>query len=183
MALDRDYKIDTSSRQCAACGRPFDVGETYVSAVVETGEEDRFERRDFCDGCWQPDGAYFSFWRTRVPPPEPEGTGPRLADLDRLMRLFERLGDETDDASRRFRYVLALALMRKRRLKLSASRRLPDGGEELTVRVAGTDTEFAVVAPRLTEDEVLAVADRLREILDIPESWEARDAGTDDTTP
>ena len=172
--MEREYKIDASSRRCVTCGRVFEVGEEYYSAVVETNQENLLARHDFCGPCWKPpEGGYFSYWKTRVPQPEPEThRGPRLIDMGRLMELFERLADSEEVQARRFRYVLALVLMRKRRLKVVESRRLKDGGENLTLRETGTQRTCAVSAPPVTEDEIRSVADRLREILDMPEKWD-----------
>lgn len=185
MAPDREYKIDPSPRRCRACQREFAVGEEYFSAVAETPEENRLSRHDFCPACWRPDGeVYFSFWRTRVPEPEaPVRRGPRV-DLARLMPLFERLADAPDEAAGRFRYVLALVLMRKRRLKIVESRRLAGGrGEELVLRETGSDRRHTVSCPRVTEDEIRSVADRLREILDMPDRWDEAEAAVADPEP
>lgn len=175
MVLDREYKIGTSSRSCQACGREFGIGDEYFSAVVETDEEDRLARQDFCPACWQGGaGAFFSFWKTRIPEPEaPDRRGPALVDLGRLMQLFEHLAESPDEQAQRFRYVLALVLMRKRRLRLADSRRLRGGrGEVLTLREPGTDRQHVVEAPGITDDEIRSVADRLREILDMPDHWD-----------
>ena len=181
MALDREYKVETSSRQCSKCGRAFGVGDEYFSAAVETAEEGRLGRRDFCPACWAPADGYYSFWKTRVPAPEEAPAGPRPIDLERLTAVFERLEGAEDDEGRRFRYVLALALMRKRRLRLVSSRRLGGRrGEELTLRQVGADRQHTVVSPGLSEEEVLSVAGRLREILDMPHHWEADEAGGTD---
>ena len=170
MAPEREYKIDSSARQCSACERAFGVGEEYYSAVVETQEEARLSRRDFCPACWQPDTqTFFSFWKTSVPEPEPT-RGPRLIDFTRLLRLFERL--EQAEENRRFRYVLALVLMRKRRLRLVSLRRLGGRAEVLTLREVGGDRQHTVQNPGLSDEEIQGVADRLREILDMPERWE-----------
>jgi len=173
--LDREYKIDASSRRCQVCGHVFTVGDEYFSAVAETSEDDRLARQDFCPACWKPEGGgYFSFWRTRVPEPPPASDrGPRLVDLVRLMQLFEHLADAPDVPAQRFRYVLALVLMRKRRLRVLESRRLAGGrGEELTLREVGSQRQHLVSCPSITEDEIRSVADRLREILDMPDRWD-----------
>jgi hypothetical protein len=179
--LEREYKIETSSRRCHACGRVFEVSDEYFSAVVETAQENLLERHDFCDSCWKlPEGGYFSYWKTRVPEPEPDTRrGPRLIDMGRVMGLFEHLADSEEVQARRFRYVLALVLMRKRRLKVVESRRLKDGGEELTLRETGTQRTHAVSAPPVTEDEIRSVTDRLREVLDLPEKWDQAAAAED----
>ena len=175
MALDREYKISASSRLCQACARQFGVGDEYYSAVVEVEGEQVFARHDFCPDCWKPDAAeYFSFWKTRVPEPEqPRRRGPQLVDLGRLMQLFEHLDDAQEDHALRFRYVLALVLMRKRRLKVVSSRRLAGGrGEELTLREPGTDRRHLVRAPSISDSEIRTVSDRLRDVLDMPEKWD-----------
>ena len=175
MALDREYKITASSHACQACDRRFAIGDAYYSAILEVDGDEMFARHDFCTDCWNPDAAeYFSFWKTRVPEPEqPRRRGPQLVDLARLMELFEHLGDAQEDRALRFRYVLALVLMRKRRLKIVSSRRL-DGGraEELTLREPGTDRRHLVRGPRISDDEIRAVSNRLRDVLDMPERWD-----------
>ena len=175
MALDKEYKIVGASRQCQACQRAFAVGDEYFSAVVETAEDDLLARQDFCPDCWKPEAAtYFSFWKTHVPAAEEHRhRGPRLVDMGRLLQLFEHLAESEDVPAVRFRYVLALVLMRKRRLRIVESRRLGGGaGEELTLREVGTGRRHVVSCPSITEDEIRSVADRLREILDMPDKWD-----------
>jgi len=183
MAIDRDYKISPSARTCQACRRRFGVGDEYYSAVVEAEGDDLLARRDFCPDCWAPDAAdaYFSFWKTRVPePPADRRSGPRLVDLDRLLQLFDHLAAADEEHARRFRYVLALVLMRKRRLRLVASRRLAAGqGEELTLREVGSQRQHTVRCPSLSEDEIRSVTDRLGDILDMPQRWDELDAGAE----
>ncbi|HUU91049.1 MAG TPA: hypothetical protein VM238_07550 [Phycisphaerae bacterium] len=186
MALDREYKISASSHACQGCARPFGVGDEYYSAVLEVEGDEMFARHDFCPDCWKPGAAeYFSFWKTRVPEPEqPRRRGPQLVDLSRLMELFEHLGDAEEERALRFRYVLTLVLMRKRRLRVLSSRRLAGGrGEELTLREPGTDRRHLVRAPSISDDEIRAVSDRLRDVLDMPDRWDQLDAEDDEPAP
>ena len=180
MPLDREYKIGAPSHHCHTCERGFAIGDEYYSAVVETAQEDHLARHDFCPQCWKPgEGAYFSFWKARVPEPEqPVQRGPRLVDLGRLMQLFEHLADSPDEQVQRFRYVLALVLMRKRRLKIVESRRTAGGrGEALVLRETGSERRHQVSCPSISDDEIRSVADRLREILDMPDKWDQLQAG------
>ena len=150
------------------------MGDEYYSAVVESpAEEERLERQDYCPACWKPGGgAYFSFWKARVPEPEPPpGRGPRLVDFERLMQLFEHLADAEDAEARRFRFVLALVLMRKRRLRQIESRRR-GGEEEWVLREVGSDRLHTVACPTLSDVEIGSVTERLREILDMPQTWQ-----------
>jgi hypothetical protein len=185
MPIDRDYKIGASERACHTCGRRFAVGESYYSAVVEAEPEaeEMFVRRDFCPDCWSPDPeAYFSYWKTRVPEPPPaRTTGPRLVDLGRLMQLFEHLAEADREEARRFRYVLALVLMRKKRLRLESSRRVAGGrSEELTLRESGKKRQHVVTCPTLSEDGIRSVTDRLGDILDMPDRWDRIEVGEDE---
>jgi hypothetical protein len=172
--LEREFKIDASSHSCAKCGHVLAVGEEYFSAVTETSEENRLQRQDFCPTCWSPESIpCFSFWKTRVPEPAAVDRGPRLIDMGRLMQLFEHLAEAPDVEAQRFRYVLALVLMRKRRLKIVETRRLPGGqGEQLTLRETGGQRQHVVLCPSITEEEIRSVAGRLRDILDMPERWD-----------
>ena len=186
MPIDRDYKISASDRTCHTCERRFEVGEVYYSAVVEAPPEaeEMFVRHDFCPDCWQPDPeAYFSYWKTRVPePPAERQTGPRLVDMGRLMQLFEHLAEADQEEARRFRYVLALVLMRKKRLRLESSRRVAGGrGEELTLRESGAKRQHVVTCPTLSEDEIRSVTDRLGAILDMPDRWDRLDAAEEES--
>ena len=174
MTLEREYKLGASTRRCRTCDRVFGVGDEYYSAVVESpAEEERLERQDYCPACWKPgSGAYFSFWKARVPEAEPpSGRGPRLVDLERLMQLFEHLADAEDVEAQRFRFVLVLVLMRKRRLRQVESRRR-GGREEWVLREVGSDRLHTVACPTLSDVEIGSVTERLREILDMPQTWQ-----------
>jgi hypothetical protein len=50
----------------------------------------------------------------------------------------------------------------------------------LTLREVGGDRQHTVQNPGLSDEEIQGVADRLREILDMPERWEEEEEpGTD----
>jgi len=113
--------------------------------------------------------------------PEPGASthhGPRLVDMGRLVQLFEHLADAPDERGQRFRYVLALVLMRKRRMRILESRRLAGGGEKLTLREVGTQRVHEITCPAISEEEIRSVADRLGEILDMPEQWDQVHTGS-----
>ena len=62
-------------------------------------------------------------------------------DTSALMRCFEQLTEEASPAREGLRYILALLLMKKRRLKLETSR--IDGEEEEYLQLAGASGEGA----------------------------------------
>jgi hypothetical protein len=95
-----------------------------------------FVRIDFCEGCWnqgkRPEQlspaalglaeegqnaklAMFSFWKTTMPLPQQKKK--LLVDDSVLMDVFQRMEGKNEPQEVRFRFVLALILMRKRLLK------------------------------------------------------------------
>src|SRR4051794_35091584 len=109
-----DYQIQNNTRRCTISGRELQPGEKYFSVLFD--EQGSFVRRDFSAECWSsaPEGA-FSFWAGKLPLEQ----GARRAPIDDEM-LFEclrRLDGEMEPAKIKFRYVLALLLMRRKKLK------------------------------------------------------------------
>jgi len=82
-----------------------------------------------------------------------------------IVDLFERL--EGDDRPQRiaFRYIIALVLLRKRKLKL-VGREDVDDGEIWLLRWSGTDSDVARVHnPGIKEDEIHGLSDQLSDLL------------------
>jgi hypothetical protein len=53
----------------------------------------------------------------------------------------------------------------------------------LTLRETGTQRMHQVSAPSVTEDEIRSVADRLRDILDMPDKWDQAPAVGEGESP
>ncbi len=143
-----EYQIQPITRRCVVSGRDLEVGERYYTALLEEG--DHFVRQDFSAQVWQgpPPGA-FSFWSGKVPPPE-DAYKPRFDD-DLLEECFQRLEGLTDPGRVNFRYVVALLLVRRRRLKLEQTS-VADGVETMTLRCPRTQESYQVVNPGLNEE-------------------------------
>jgi hypothetical protein len=159
-----DYQIQPSTRHCAVTGRELRPGEKCFTVLLDEGGT--FVRRDYSAEAWQgpPEGA-FSFWAGRVA--NPETRRKPVIDDDLLLDCFHRLEGESDPGRGRFRYVVALLLMRRRRLKFEEAKR--DGGQEvLVLRCTRTCTRHQVVNPGLTEEEMAAVQDEVFQAL----GWE-----------
>jgi hypothetical protein len=159
-----DYQIQPSTRRCSVSGRDLRPGERYYSILLE--ENGKFVRRDYSAEVWQgaPAGA-FSFWVGRLPPPQ--GRRRQPIDDETLLDCFRRLEAQTEPGRVRFRYVVALLLMRRRRLKFEEARR--DGDQEvLVLRCARTGVRHQVVNPGLTEEELASVQDDVSQAL----GWE-----------
>jgi hypothetical protein len=159
-----DYQIQPSTRRCSINGRELRPGERYFSVLLD--EAGKFVRRDYSAEVWQgpPDGA-FSFWASRVPPPQGRRRPP--IDDDMLLDCFQRLEGETEPSRINFRYVLALLLLRRRRFRLDEVRQ-EDGHEVLCLRCPRTGVRHPVVNPGLADEELTAVQEDVFQAL----GWE-----------
>ncbi|MBW3541577.1 MAG: hypothetical protein KY476_15015 [Planctomycetes bacterium] len=118
-----DYRLRPIGRTCAASGEPLPPGSRCVSALVERDGE--LVRLDFAEAHWSgpPEGT-IGHWRSRASDAGAPGSQP--LDPDSLMEHFERLCEEDVPATEKLRYVLALLLLQKKRLKLEGSRTIDD---------------------------------------------------------
>ena len=157
-----DYQIQANTRRCTATGRELQPGERIYSVLRE--EQGKLVRQDFGRDAWQgpPPGA-FSFWAGKVPGRD-EDRRPRIDD-DLLMDCFRRLQGQTEQV--RFRYVVALLLLRRKRLKFESSR-VEDGREILCFRDPRTREAHEAANPNLTEGEIAAVQEDVFKVL----GWE-----------
>ncbi len=169
-----DWKIDRKGTQCGACGKEFAAGETFVSAIwlrEPPTDEGAFERKDACPACFEAEEREpFSRWVTRLPPEKPKGP---LLDLGLAREFLLRLVAEADPERRNVTYVLALLLLRKRRLKLLEQRREGDLAI-MTLRVTGTDEgkEFEVPAPEPTAEETEEITAELSRLFGLGDDEE-----------
>ncbi len=159
-----DYQIQANTRRCAASGRELRPGERFYSVLLD--EAGTFVRKDYAGEAWQgpPEGT-FSFWSGRVPATE-ASRRPRIDD-DLLLDCFGRLEGQTEPGRVNFRYIVALLLLRRKRLRFEEVR-IEDGHETLLLRCARTGTLHAVVNPRLSDDELTAVQEEVFKVL----GWE-----------
>ena len=159
-----DYQIQPSTRRCSATGRELQPGERYYSVLLE--EAGKFVRKDFSLEAWQgaPEGA-FSFWMGRLAPPQGKRRPP--IDDEMLMECFQRLEGQLEPSRIRFRYVIGLLLMRRRRLRFEETQQ--DGLQEvLCLRCTRTGARHAVVNPGLTDEELATVQEDVFQAL----GWE-----------
>ena len=81
-----------------------------------------------------------------------------------LMAFFERLERESEQEKIDFRFVLALILMRKRRLKYEATR-VEYQSEIWRLRITGDKQTVEVVNPHLDEEQIEQLSSQIGEIL------------------
>jgi hypothetical protein len=156
-----NYEIKANSLRCATTGRELRPGERFYSVLYDRGAV--LERQDFSPEAWQgPPQDAFSFWMGRVPA---RGAGQRLqVDEESIFDFFQRLADEPDPRKQNFRYILALLLMRKKRLKFEGVRSENDA-ECLVLRCPRTHRTYKVVNPHLSDEELTAVQDEVHQVL------------------
>ena len=172
--MPEDYHIESGRRTCCVCGRKFEPAEEYLSGLVEVQEDEEhphgLARMDYCPDHWPPDRTdWLAFWRTRVPVPEEPARKRFVIDEGRMLDVFFRL-DHTEDAVKLdLRYVIGLILIRKRRLKLTGTRRR--GGKRLMlVRKSRSKDIFELEDRRLSDDAVVAVSHEIGSLLDLAET-------------
>lgn len=148
-----DYQIQANTRRCAATGQELRPGEKCYTVLLD--EAGQFIRQDFSPEAWQgPPANAFGFWHARIPADD-EARRPRFDD-DLLLDCCQRLEGETEPARINFRYIVALLLMRRKRLRFEETRH-EHGREVLLLRCVRTRALYQVMNPGLTEEELAAV--------------------------
>jgi hypothetical protein len=156
-----NYQIQSSSRHCARTGRELKPGEKFYGVLYDRGAN--FVREDWSVDAWQgPPADAFSFWLGRLP----SDNQPRRIQVDEglLIDCLERLAEETTPAKVNFRYVLALLLMRRKRLKFEEVARV-EGQEYLALRCVRTRKLYRVLNPQLTDEQIADVQDEVQKVL------------------
>lgn len=156
-----DYQIQPNSRRCAVTGRELQPGERFYSALMEVDRQ--MVRRDFSQEAWKgpPDGAV-SFWTGHVLAAN-EKAKPRFDD-DLLEDCFQRLEGQCEPSRVNFRYVVALLLLRRRRLRFETSR-IEHGVEKMVLRCVRTGAAHEVINPRLTDEAMAQVQKEVFNVL------------------
>ena len=130
MALPESWNIRSRARQCFLTERPFEEGETIVTALFPS-EQEGFERRDYCAEGWQKrdneeNPAPFSVWQSTFRLPERQEK-PEVVEKESAEDLLRRLVEEDDEATENVRYILAVMLERKKLLRETDQQHTPSG--------------------------------------------------------
>jgi hypothetical protein len=150
-----DYQIQPNTRRCAVSQRALLPGEKVSSVLMV--EEGKLVRRDYALERWQgPPAGAIGFWMNRVAAPDAKKK-PAVND-ELLLEFFTQLEGQTEAAKVSFRYILALLLMRRRRLRFEES--ATEGETEvMVVRCTGTGESYRVINPNLGASELESVQD------------------------
>ncbi len=166
------YSIASPRGVCAVTGEPIHPGERCVSMLVEHATDDALDRLDVSIAAWdagrRPDRAPLAIWHTVMP----EKDKPRrvLVGDDEVIDLFEQLGETDDPKQQAFRYLLALILIRKR--KLIWDRAIPPAGGEpgrLLVRRRGEKEAppIEVVDPGLDDEAIESATEQIAAVMNL----------------
>jgi hypothetical protein len=159
-----EYQIQPNARRCSASGRELRAGERFFSVLTE--QSGKFVRSDYAADSWQgPPHDAFSFWAGKIP--SGDARKRPVIDDELLLDCFNRLEGQTEPGRIKFRYVVGLLLLRRRRMRLEDTVR-EEGSEILYLRCSRTGTRHRLVNPALSEDETSAVQDEVFQAL----GWE-----------
>jgi hypothetical protein len=156
-----NYQIHGPARVCAITGRELRPGERMFSVLRD--EAGQFVRTDYAADAWpgSPVGTV-AWWAGRVPDAG-RPAKPSIND-DLLVDCFEHLAGTTDPARQKFRYVVALLLMRRKRFRFEDAKKREDA-ETLVVRDSRSGRRHEIADPQLTEPEMETVRDEVFRVL------------------
>lgn len=153
------------TRICAATGRELKPGERIHGVLFD--DAGKFVRKDFAADAWHgPLPGAVAHWAGRIPATR----GPRkpIFHDGLLLDCFDHLQGATEPHRLEFRYVVALLLMRRKKLKFEDAERNPDGTDVLILRDIRTGARCEVADPKLTDDRITAVQQEVFQVL----GWE-----------
>lgn len=190
MSALSSYPMSKGSGQCAATGEAIAPGTVFVAALVEVpapsgGMASGLQRQDFSLPAWDAGARpaapaqLFGFWKTvyqpTIKPKQP------LLDDESLLEVFESTAEATDAKQVRFRYLLTLVLIRRRLLRVVATK-TRDGAKVMHVLRRGEPgaTPMEVVDPGMDDLSVADAMETLAPLID-PDASAAQPASQIET--
>jgi hypothetical protein len=171
-----EYKVGRRAAECAATNQPFAEGQEVVSAIFDA--EDGFERRDYDAVAFEAVEPSYSFWRGRIPQAREEQ---HRLDFDLALEFFTRLVRDDEPEHLGLRFLLALLLGRKRRLKLKGFSK-KDGVEYQKCLLRGDeeDEELSLEVPKLDDAGRVDLQSQLNRLFGVEEAPDS-DAGAEES--
>ena len=148
---------------CCKCDKKLEEAEIYHASL--NAIKDGFGRQDFCDECWSDElrDESFSFWTAKVPKKNEKKK--LLVDDAVLIEFFKRLVESDSDEKSGFRFVLALSLMRKRKLAYVSTEN-SDSGEEIWIMKMVKETKpYRLPNPQLDDEQIENIRLELETVL------------------
>ena len=157
------WHIGRRTRTCARTGEPIPAGTPFFSALIEG--DDSFERRDYSLAAWPEVDAhsFFSYWKNKAGEAKEEKKA--AVDYERLLAFYDGLEGADEPRKRLFRYVLALILARRRKLRLDGMERT-ENGDKLIIYDRRSEKTVEITAPEASKEELDAVQENLNELFE-----------------
>lgn len=149
------FQIEIPKRAscCVKGGEQFLQGEEYYSALVRQGNEEVYQRLDFCPDCWekatdlQSSQHMSSSWKSVVPVKKDASELPKRRDDRALYLLKEVLSGQESSSAIAEAFVLALYLARRRLVFLRQEVKR-EGKQPLSIYEVA-ETEEMICVPKL----------------------------------
>ncbi|MCS7023015.1 MAG: hypothetical protein NZU63_14445 [Gemmataceae bacterium] len=157
--VPREWNIPGPGRVCAATGCPLAPGTTYRSVLYE--QAGQLIRQDYLPEAFPglPDNV-IAHWQGRVPVAEPARRAMCL-NAEQCLKFLVQTSEDSTERTQLLRYVAALFLWRKRRLRLRQVEIDDQGRERLHLADNKSGRVFVVTDPRLTSAQLDCLQDEL----------------------
>ncbi len=153
-----DFAIRGPNRICAGTGREILPGDRFVGVLVESGGQ--WERIDYAKDSWLgPPPRAIAWWNGRIPVSS-KARPPTFRD-EVLFECLDRLANDNDASRLPFRYVVAILLMRRKKLTFEETRRMPDGTDITVLRDSRTGNLLEIRDPKLTSEQISRVQEEV----------------------
>ena len=163
------YDIVRKEDRCAATGRAFAEGDRQVSVRGETPGEETLSRVFYSQSAWEsgarpePPAGVFGFWRRIAG--EEKKQDDAIMSPEELFDLFEQLAEADQPRQITFRYLLALLLMRKRRLMYEGA--TPGDATRFRVKARPGGDLYDVIDPKMDEDAIAQATEELGRVMNV----------------
>lgn len=169
------YDIVRREEACAASGRVFEPCEKHIAVLVEQPGEESLARLLYSEKAWESGhrppapARVFGFWR-RIAGDDTKPRSPIISP-EELFDLFEQLAESDQPRQVSFRYLLALMLMRKRRLIYDGMVANQASGEPSVLRLKARPggEEHLVIDPGMDEAAIAEATEQLGQVMQIDE--------------
>jgi hypothetical protein len=157
-------KVERATLRCVASDRPISPGDEMVSVLSLV--DGHFKRQDYHVDAWNDDLATssVSWWRHRRPQAKGGDDKAKIVGPAALRHMFDDLKDRYDRPSQCFAYLLALLLMRRKKLHYLSVEINDDGSSYLLIEDKKLSTVFRIREPQMTESEQTRVEADLEQI-------------------
>lgn len=147
-----DYHVKPMSKTCAVTGEELEPGSICHSVLIdEHGDQVRV---DYSEAGWpgEPPEGFIAYWKSVVPESE-SADQPQPLEPEELFQFFEQIVEDMNPAQEKMKYVIALLLMQKKRLKMDGTRR--DGDVDF-LQLSGSQGEgpYEIRDQQLSPEEI-----------------------------